>query len=63
VKSFSSLCDARHRLMLRGRVSFQVRFPRFDGARIMTQLSDRTCMVVYSIAATLLALSWVYIPA
>jgi hypothetical protein len=29
----------------------------------MTQLSDRTCMMVYSIAATLLALSWVYIPA
>jgi hypothetical protein len=29
----------------------------------MTQLSDRTCMVAYSIAATLLALSWIYIPA
>jgi hypothetical protein len=29
----------------------------------MTQLSDRTCMVVYSIAVTLLALSWFYIPA
>jgi hypothetical protein len=29
----------------------------------MTQLSDRTWMVAYSIAATLLALSWVYIPA
>jgi hypothetical protein len=29
----------------------------------MTQLSDRTCMVVYSITVTLLAFSWVYIPA
>jgi hypothetical protein len=29
----------------------------------MTLLSDRTCMVVYSIAVTLLAFSWVYIPA
>jgi len=57
------LCDSPHTLTLRGRVSFQVRFPRFDGARIMTQLSDRTWMVVYSIAATLLALSWIYIPA
>ena len=29
----------------------------------MTQLSDSTWMVVYSIAVTLLALSWIYIPA
>jgi hypothetical protein len=29
----------------------------------MTQISDRTCIVVYSIAVTLLALSWFYIPA
>jgi hypothetical protein len=29
----------------------------------MTRLSDCTCMVVYSITVTLLALSWVYIPA
>jgi hypothetical protein len=29
----------------------------------MTQLSDRTCMVVYFFAVALLALSWAYIPA
>jgi hypothetical protein len=29
----------------------------------MTQVSDSTCMGIYSIAVTLLALSWVYIPA
>ena len=29
----------------------------------MTQLSDRTCMVVYSFAVTLLVLSWICIPA
>jgi hypothetical protein len=29
----------------------------------MTQISDSTCMAIYSIAITLLALSWVYIPA
>jgi hypothetical protein len=29
----------------------------------MTQLSDRTCMVVYFFAVTLLVLSWVCIPA
>ena len=29
----------------------------------MTQVSDGACMVIYSIAITLLTLSWVYIPA
>jgi hypothetical protein len=29
----------------------------------MTQVLDSTCMAIYSIAVTLLALSWVYIPA
>jgi hypothetical protein len=29
----------------------------------MTQVSDSTCMAIYSIAITLLVLSWVYVPA
>jgi len=31
--------------------------------RLMTQVSDSTCMAIYSITITLLALSWVYVPA
>jgi hypothetical protein len=29
----------------------------------MTSPSDRTCMLMYSMAGALIALSWVYIPA
>ena len=56
-------CDQHHMLNPRGQSRLQVRFPRSDGAHIMTQVSDSTCMAIYSIAVTLLALSWVYIPA
>jgi len=31
--------------------------------RLMTQVSDSTCMAIYSITITLLALSWIYVPA
>jgi hypothetical protein len=47
----------------RGQGSFGADFHRFDGARIMTQLSDSTWMVIHSMMATLLVLAWVYIPA
>jgi hypothetical protein len=33
------------------------------GGWAMTSPSDRTCMLMYSMAGALIALSWVYIPA
>ena len=56
-------CEQHHMLKPRGQVSFWADFHRFDGARIMTQLSDSTWMVIHSMMATLLVLAWVYIPA
>ena len=55
-------CEPRHRLKQRSWFRLQARFLRLE-ERLMTQVSDGTCMAIYSIAITLLALSWVYVPA
>jgi hypothetical protein len=60
---FFPSCDQHHTLKPLGQVSFRADFPGLDGARIMTQLSDSTWMVIHSMMATLLVLAWVYIPA